>query len=434
MANEAAVAIDLSSIEKELGYKQNFTKFPVLPDTLHSDSLPVSQKILTLRPIGLLQKETPYSVIEPDSNYVRVADLEGELFEFYKNLSALVLTHNNKEAIGLLKDAPSGLFDVACYYFQATAAYYYFALETAQEEYLMKSLDILEKLSERNFNIPDEHSNFLPIMRGSVNFYLCKYEQSAKDFEYILRQSIGDDSRAFNNMGAILTTLGKYDEAEEYFYQAIMLHDRPKCWSNWAAMYLKSNTNLRRAKTYLSCNALSTDPQYPNAHYNLACVQSRLNDFDSAISSLELALSRKPSLFEWPGLLKDPDFASLKESRKDEFNSIAESARESLKRIRDNEGQVNVNDAITKLIDDETMIPGTKTKYNGVIKERFGYKGKEYFILDVLLDAESPLERIHSFEECKYFPSGVFVRDQVEITRGLSFLKEQLVKVIIRKS
>ena len=103
--------------------------------------------------------------------------------------------------------------------------------------------------------------------------------------------------RAYNNLGLCYDSLGQFDEAIESFTRAIELNRRQEQPSAWPplnlAVSLISLNRLDEAVARLH-EALSYNPQFPQAHYRLGLVLEKQRKFEEAIAPLQRAIELDP--------------------------------------------------------------------------------------------------------------------------------------------
>jgi len=103
--------------------------------------------------------------------------------------------------------------------------------------------------------------------------------------------------RAYNNLGLCYDSLGQFDEAIQSFNRAIELNRRQEQPSAWPplnlAVSLISLNRLDDAVARLH-EALSYNPQFPQAHYRLGLVLEKQRKFEEAIAPLQRAIELDP--------------------------------------------------------------------------------------------------------------------------------------------
>jgi tetratricopeptide (TPR) repeat protein len=99
--------------------------------------------------------------------------------------------------------------------------------------------------------------------------------------------------RAYNNLGLCYDSLGQFDEAIQNFTRAIELNRRQEQPSAWPplnlAVSLISLNRLDEAVARLH-EALSYNPKFPQAHYQLGLVLEKERKFEEAIAPLQRAI------------------------------------------------------------------------------------------------------------------------------------------------
>lgn len=104
--------------------------------------------------------------------------------------------------------------------------------------------------------------------------------------------------RAHNDLGLCFDSLGQFDEAVQSFTRAIELNRREEQPSAWPplnlAVSLISLNRLDEAVARLH-EALSYNPKFPQAHYQLGLVLEKEGKFQEAIAPLQQAIGLEPS-------------------------------------------------------------------------------------------------------------------------------------------
>jgi tetratricopeptide (TPR) repeat protein len=134
-------------------------------------------------------------------------------------------------------------------------------------------------------------------------YWLAKLDYDARAYTTAisrLRRVIELDPkmmRAYNNLGLCYDALGQFDEAIQSFTRAIELNRGQKQPSAWPplnlAVSLISLNRLDEAVARLY-EALSYNPQFPQAHYELALVLEKERKFEEAIAPLQRAIELDP--------------------------------------------------------------------------------------------------------------------------------------------
>jgi len=135
-------------------------------------------------------------------------------------------------------------------------------------------------------------------------YWLAKLDYDARAYTTAisrLRRVIELDPnmmRAYNNLGLCYDALGQFDEAIQSFTRAIELNRRQKQPSAWQALNLAvsliSLNRLDEAVARLH-EALSYDPKFSQAHYELGLVLDKEGKFQEAIAPLQQAIELDPS-------------------------------------------------------------------------------------------------------------------------------------------
>jgi tetratricopeptide (TPR) repeat protein len=134
-------------------------------------------------------------------------------------------------------------------------------------------------------------------------YWLAKLDYDARAYTTAisrLRRVIELDPsmmRAYNNLGLCYDSLGKFDEAIQSFTRAIELNRGQKQPSAWPplnlAVSLISLNRLDEAVARLH-EALSYNPEFPQADYELGLVLEKERKFEEAIAPLQRAIDLDP--------------------------------------------------------------------------------------------------------------------------------------------
>ena len=134
-------------------------------------------------------------------------------------------------------------------------------------------------------------------------YWLAKLDYDARAYTAAisrLRRVIELDPnmmRAYNNLGLCYDSLGQFDEAIQSFTRAIELNRGQKQPSAWPplnlAVSLISLNRLDEATARLH-EALSYNPQFPQAQYELGLVLEKERKFEEAIAPLQRAIDLDP--------------------------------------------------------------------------------------------------------------------------------------------
>lgn len=110
---------------------------------------------------------------------------------------------------------------------------------------------------------------------------------------------------------------GRLAQAREIYRQIINREPRNlQALNNLGVIYL-SQKNYRRAALRLN-DALAVQPNYVDAHYNLACLYAQTKEFDRSLQYLKTAARINPEVRNWAK--KDHDLQEL--SRFPDFNNL----------------------------------------------------------------------------------------------------------------
>ena len=138
-------------------------------------------------------------------------------------------------------------------------------------------------------------------------YWLAKLDYDARQYNPAisrLRRVIELDPnmmRAYNNLGLCYDSMGQFNEAIQSFTRAIELNRKQKQPSGWPplnlAVSLISLNRLDEAVARLH-EALTYNPKFPQAHYQLGLVLEKERQFEEAIVSLQQAIELDPSFPE----------------------------------------------------------------------------------------------------------------------------------------
>ena len=109
------------------------------------------------------------------------------------------------------------------------------------------------------------------------------------------------DYSSHNVLGAALSGLGRYEEAEKHLRRAVDLNSR------YAPAFLNLGESLRKRGRYKEAleaylAAVRIDPDYPLPYVAIGYVLFELERYEGAVSSMKRALSLQPGLSMAPGL------------------------------------------------------------------------------------------------------------------------------------
>ncbi len=98
-----------------------------------------------------------------------------------------------------------------------------------------------------------------------------------------------------NVLGATLSALGHYEEAEKHLYKSIKLNPKyPHSYLNLAESFRKRKRYKEALSLYDA--AIKVNPNYPLPYVGIGYTLLRLERYDEAISNMEYALSLNPNL------------------------------------------------------------------------------------------------------------------------------------------
>ena len=144
----------------------------------------------------------------------------------------------------------------------------------------MKGFGEKNQTKRKKISNNKQHLNFDHLIKKAFDLQSqgMKFE-AAKYYEYIIKQGI-KDYRVFSNYGIFLNEIGKPKEAELKLKKAISLNPKyANAYYNLAVLFI-SQGNFEKAELELK-KAISLNPKYANAYYNLGFIlkdQGRLQD------------------------------------------------------------------------------------------------------------------------------------------------------------
>ncbi len=134
-------------------------------------------------------------------------------------------------------------------------------------------------------------------------YWLARLDYDAREYTATvskLRRVIELDPnmmRAYNNLGLGYDALGQFDEAIQNFTRAIELNRRQEHPSAWPPLNLAVSlirlSRFDEAEARLH-EALSYNPKFPQAHYELGMVLEKERKFEEAIAPLQRAIELDP--------------------------------------------------------------------------------------------------------------------------------------------
>lgn len=130
-----------------------------------------------------------------------------------------------------------------------------------------------------------------------------------------------EDLKLFR-MARVLQQAGKLEEAGSLYKDTCRLNPRFfEAKNNLGVVYLALEDYSAAEKAFLDVTAMS--PEYPDAHYNLACVYAVTGRNEEALAALSRAVHLEPKARRWAR--DDKDLAGLRNVP--EFEKVVSSAR-----------------------------------------------------------------------------------------------------------
>tara|TARA_Y100000994_G_scaffold125_1_gene134 strand:- start:457 stop:1230 length:774 start_codon:yes stop_codon:yes gene_type:complete len=158
------------------------------------------------------------------------------------------------------------------------------------------ALDEIKTNITINTNSPSKTSK-KHIINQAIQFHLKgNIPEASKCYQYCITQGF-NDHRIFSNYGAILSDLGKSQEAEKWFRKAIEIKpDYAEAHYNLGNI-LNDLGNLQDAEKWFR-KAIEIKPDYAEAHSNLGNILKDLGKSQEAEVSTRKAIEIKPDYAE----------------------------------------------------------------------------------------------------------------------------------------
>jgi len=120
--------------------------------------------------------------------------------------------------------------------------------------------------------------------------------------------SPAEDLKLFR-MACVLQQAGKLEEAGALYEEICRLNPRfIEAKNNLGVVYLALEDYISAKNAFL--DVIAMNPDYPDAHYNLACVYAASGRNEEALAALSRAIDLEPEACRWA--LKDKDLAALR--------------------------------------------------------------------------------------------------------------------------
>jgi protein O-mannosyl-transferase len=163
---------------------------------------------------------------------------------------------------------------------------------------------------------------------GNANYYankgntlrdLQRYEEAFTMYDMAIALN-PENADYYSNMGTALFYLQRYEEAIDMYSKAIILEpDSAELYNNKAAALTYLRQYEEAIRLYERCIELNRENEIVY-YYNIGCLYSMQNDSENALLSLEQALAKGYSDFNW--IRQDTDWDNIREM--DEFKALIE--------------------------------------------------------------------------------------------------------------
>jgi tetratricopeptide (TPR) repeat protein len=153
---------------------------------------------------------------------------------------------------------------------------------------------IFSNLNEQNKNIAKIITGMLLVTLGTLTWHQCRVY---KDEETLYRDTVLKNPSswmAYNNLGAVYSNLGRYEDAIEAYKQAIRVKpDFAIADVGLGAVYSK----LDRYEDAIEAHkqAIRINPNYATARYNLGAIYGKLGRYQEAIEACKQAIRINPA-------------------------------------------------------------------------------------------------------------------------------------------
>jgi len=138
--------------------------------------------------------------------------------------------------------------------------------------------------------VSEGESAFWYRTRGRTYMDAGLYLLATREFQTALR--LHEDADAYDNLGAALQGLGRWEEAVEYHKQAIAMNPGYLKYYNLGIAYGKMGRYPEAIDAFQ--NSVHSRPDYAEAYYNLGVAYFKLSKWREAIENLKLAIQRDP--------------------------------------------------------------------------------------------------------------------------------------------
>lgn len=181
-------------------------------------------------------------------------------------------------AVALLKSEKLGALDADTKFVLALA---FSAIERA---------DLARPYLEQLHQEKPANPNYLYWL-GRLDFEAQRFADAAAKYKEIIKNA-PDFVRAWDGLGLSSEALGKFEDAEQYYRQAVEQNRRQSKRSPWPPFNYGSMLvglgQLEEAEPFLK-EAVTNDPGFARAHFKYGVLHEQRGDFEKALSELQRA-------------------------------------------------------------------------------------------------------------------------------------------------
>ncbi len=130
--------------------------------------------------------------------------------------------------------------------------------------------------------------------RGIVLMNIGDPEASEFSFRKLLKFH-PEDVDGLNNLGTNLTDQKRFEEAQNQLQKAIDIDaNQPQAFYNMGVLKMRSDPENKEEQLRYFSKAIEIDPEYADAHSNIASIYASLNENEAAIKHIDQVLLIKP--------------------------------------------------------------------------------------------------------------------------------------------
>lgn len=162
-------------------------------------------------------------------------------------------------------------------------------------QWLQQSRDSCHKAQQLDEQLPAAHA-----CTGDLSIATGNYADAAKEFSLVLQNEPTNDA-AYNGLGNAYERLGKLQEAESTYKQAIAL--RPHYWAayNWLGVFYYNQARVHEASDMFR-QVVALAPDCVRGYYNLAASLMDEGLYDEAIRASQKSIEIRPSDYGYTNL------------------------------------------------------------------------------------------------------------------------------------